>query len=89
MPKQNSPAVMSLGIVKQYLNGAFTALDNIALEIKENQIVSFIGPSGCGKTTMLRLISGLEYPRVARSRRPARQPLQQLLDRPPRTVAFE
>jgi len=66
MPEQNSPAVMSLGIVKQYLNGAFTALDNIALEVKENQIVSFIGPSGCGKTTMLRLISGLEYPTSGR-----------------------
>jgi len=66
MPEQNSPAVMSLGIVKQYLNGAFTALDNIELEVKENQIVSFIGPSGCGKTTMLRLISGLEYPTSGR-----------------------
>jgi len=66
MPEQNSPAVMSLGIVKQYLNGTFTALDNIALEVNENQIVSFIGPSGCGKTTMLRLISGLEYPTSGR-----------------------
>ena len=62
MPGQNSPAVIAQGIVKQYLKGAFTALDNIAMELSENQIVAFIGPSGCGKTTMLRLISGLEYP---------------------------
>ncbi len=45
--RQNNPAMMALGIVKQYLNGAFTALDNITLEIDENQIVAFIGPSGC------------------------------------------
>jgi NitT/TauT family transport system ATP-binding protein len=62
MPGQNSPAVVAQGIVKQYLNGTFTALDNVAMELSENQIVAFIGPSGCGKTTMLRLISGLEYP---------------------------
>jgi NitT/TauT family transport system ATP-binding protein len=62
MPGQKSPAVIAQGIVKKYLNGAFTALDNVAMELSENQIVAFIGPSGCGKTTMLRLISGLEYP---------------------------
>lgn len=62
MPEQTGPAVFAEGIVKQYVKGAFTALDNITMELNENQIVSFIGPSGCGKTTMLRLISGLELP---------------------------
>ncbi len=49
-------------VTKQYLGGAFTALQDISLSLNENQIISFIGPSGCGKTTMLRMIAGLEYP---------------------------
>lgn len=55
-------AVEAHGITKQYLKGKFTALDDITVTIRENEITSFIGPSGCGKTTMLRLISGLERP---------------------------
>ncbi len=55
-------AVSAQNILKQYVNGTFTALQNITLEINEGEVVAFIGPSGCGKTTMLRLISGLERP---------------------------
>jgi iron(III) transport system ATP-binding protein len=40
--------------------GAFTALDNICLEIHEGEFVCFLGPSGCGKTTLLRAIAGLD-----------------------------
>ena len=59
-PRQD--AVEARRITKQYVNGTFTALDDITLTLRENEIISFIGPSGCGKTTMLRLISGLELP---------------------------
>jgi NitT/TauT family transport system ATP-binding protein len=55
-------AVNAQNITKQYLRGAFTALDNVSMALPENEIVSFLGPSGCGKTTMLRLIAGLEFP---------------------------
>ncbi|MDI3335082.1 ABC transporter ATP-binding protein [Defluviimonas aestuarii] len=55
-------AVSANGIVKQYVNGTFTALHDVAMEVHEGEVVAFIGPSGCGKTTMLRLISGLELP---------------------------
>jgi NitT/TauT family transport system ATP-binding protein len=55
-------AVSATNIVKQYVDGAFTAIDNISMTLNEGEIVAFIGPSGCGKTTMLRLISGLEQP---------------------------
>tara|TARA_B100000768_G_scaffold181476_1_gene204635 strand:+ start:2117 stop:2917 length:801 start_codon:yes stop_codon:yes gene_type:complete len=58
----NIPAVTANGIVKEYVNGTFTALQDVAMNIYEGEVVAFIGPSGCGKTTMLRLISGLERP---------------------------
>ena len=55
-------AVAANRITKQYLNGSFTAIQDVAMNIYEGEVVAFIGPSGCGKTTMLRLISGLERP---------------------------
>ncbi len=42
--------------------GNFTALNNINLEIKKNEIFVLLGPSGCGKTTLMRIISGFELP---------------------------
>lgn len=37
--------------------GAKQALFNINMDIKENEVTSFIGPSGCGKSTLLRCIN--------------------------------
>ncbi len=42
--------------------GEHVALQDISIKIKEGKLTSFLGPSGCGKTTLLRIISGLEYP---------------------------
>ena len=33
-------------------------LDNIELDIRDKEFITFLGPSGCGKTTMLRIIAG-------------------------------
>jgi len=58
----NAVVIRVSNVTQQYLGGSFTAVDNISLELRKNEIVTFIGPSGCGKTTVLRMIAGLEYP---------------------------
>ena len=37
--------------------GDFHALHGITMDIKANEITSFIGPSGCGKSTLLKSIN--------------------------------
>ncbi|MDU1582830.1 MAG: phosphate ABC transporter ATP-binding protein PstB [Peptoniphilus harei] len=37
--------------------GDFQALHNVNLDIRENEILSFIGPSGCGKSTFLKCLN--------------------------------
>ena len=37
-------------------------LNNINLDIKDKEFVTFLGPSGCGKTTTLRIIGGFLNP---------------------------
>lgn len=37
--------------------GDFQALHNVNLDVKENEILSFIGPSGCGKSTLLKCLN--------------------------------
>jgi len=47
-------------LTKRYEKTA--ALEEIALELSDSEILGVVGPSGCGKTTLLRLIAGLERP---------------------------
>jgi spermidine/putrescine transport system ATP-binding protein len=42
--------------------GAFKALDDANLTIREGEFFSLLGPSGCGKTTLLRMIAGFDDP---------------------------
>ena len=42
--------------------GEVTAVDHVDFEIREGEFFSLLGPSGCGKTTLLRMLSGLEFP---------------------------
>ncbi len=37
-------------------------IDNLNLDIRNEEFVTFLGPSGCGKTTTLRIIGGFVQP---------------------------
>ena len=43
-------------------NEEFAAVDNVNLEVKPGEFLTFLGPSGCGKTTTLRTITGFIEP---------------------------
>jgi iron(III) transport system ATP-binding protein len=38
------------------------AVDGVSFEIAPGELVTLLGPSGCGKTTVLRMLSGFEFP---------------------------
>jgi nitrate/nitrite transport system ATP-binding protein len=42
--------------------GAFVALKDVNLSIREGEFVTLIGHSGCGKSTLLNLVAGLTLP---------------------------
>jgi spermidine/putrescine transport system ATP-binding protein len=53
-------AVQLRGVSKRFDD--VTAVDDVALDIRDGEFFSLLGPSGCGKTTTLRMIAGLEFP---------------------------
>src|SRR5437773_12359280 len=55
-----APLVTFERITKRF--GAFTAVDDLTLEINEREFFALLGPSGCGKTTLLRMLAGFETP---------------------------
>ena len=58
-----SETVVSLrDVTKSFADGGITALESIALDVRETEFVSLIGPSGCGKSTLLRVVADLIEP---------------------------
>jgi len=55
-----APMIDIRSVTKRF--GAFTAVDDISLQIKPGEFITLLGPSGCGKTTLLRMLSGFETP---------------------------
>lgn len=54
-----------MGIIVENVSRSYDGkkvLDDISLEIKDGEFVSFLAPTGEGKTTLLRLIAGVERP---------------------------
>jgi putrescine transport system ATP-binding protein len=52
------PLLRLENISKQF--GAFSAVDQLSLDIYQGEFFALLGPSGCGKTTLLRSIAGFE-----------------------------
>ncbi|QBR94109.1 ABC transporter ATP-binding protein [Nocardioides euryhalodurans] len=48
------------GLTKSF--AAFTAVDDLDLDVPTGSFFALLGPSGCGKTTTLRMVAGLETP---------------------------
>lgn len=61
---QGQPFIRIEGVTKKF--GAFTAVDNVSLEIEKGEIFALLGGSGCGKTTLLRMLAGFEDPSAGR-----------------------
>src|SRR5699024_11438441 len=43
--------------------GEVKAVNDISIDVKRGELITFIGPSGCGKTTLLRTIAGFNQPK--------------------------
>jgi NitT/TauT family transport system ATP-binding protein len=54
------PKIAIRDVFKRFDGAPTNALENINLDIRANEFVTFVGASGCGKSTLLRTIGGLE-----------------------------
>jgi putrescine transport system ATP-binding protein len=59
-----APLLRFENVTKRF--GAFTAVDDLSIEIRHGEIFALLGPSGCGKSTLLRLAAGFETPDAGR-----------------------
>jgi len=57
---QEKPLIHFQNVTKRF--GAFTAIDNLTIDIYEREFYALLGPSGCGKTTLMRMLAGFETP---------------------------
>jgi len=55
-----TPFIQIKNINKQF--GAFTAVNDVSLNIYKGELFALLGGSGCGKTTLLRMLAGFETP---------------------------
>jgi NitT/TauT family transport system ATP-binding protein len=45
---------------------AFTAVENVSLDVTDGEFVAIVGPTGCGKSTLLNVAAGLVAPTAGR-----------------------
>lgn len=62
-PPLNPSADMALRLRQIAVRfGAYTAVENVELDVRDGEFVSVVGPTGCGKSTLLNVITGLRPP---------------------------
>ena len=59
--QQNDKPLVSLRNLNKYY-GDFAAVDDISLDIKDGEFLTFLGSSGSGKSTTLSMLAGFENP---------------------------
>jgi len=55
-----APLIETKGVSKHY--GAFSALEDVSVAVREGEFVSVVGPNGAGKTTLVNVLTGLLVP---------------------------
>ncbi|MEX6504607.1 ABC transporter ATP-binding protein [Pseudomonas zhanjiangensis] len=58
--REQAPLVSLRNLNKHY--GDFAAVDNISLDIRDGEFLTFLGSSGSGKSTTLSMLAGFEPP---------------------------
>ena len=51
-------------LTKKY--GAFTAVDDLCVDVREGEVLGLLGPNGAGKTTTMRMVTGFLPPSKGR-----------------------
>lgn len=63
----DSPIVLEVrGLTKSF--GGLSAVKDVALDVREGEILGIIGPNGAGKTTLFNLLNGFTAPDAGRVR---------------------
>ena len=59
-PLHKAPSLEAINMTKRF--GAFTALDNVSIEVPAGQFHALLGENGAGKSTLVKCIMGFYHP---------------------------
>ncbi len=62
--RMDIPAISTQGLTRRF--GAFTAVDDVTLNVAAGQFFGFLGPNGAGKSTTIKMLTGLLEPTSGR-----------------------
>jgi ABC-2 type transport system ATP-binding protein len=63
--ESNSAAIQAHELTKKF--GAFTAVDQVSIEVQRGELFGLLGPNGAGKTTLTRMLTTLIAPTSGRA----------------------